>query len=85
METIWYTLLLLTLILFLHVIQIFFNSIVGSYFALSWCSSHFKTMEARQYSFHKLTQFSQGNIVLDPPASNTDSFLTREIVLLLFT
>jgi hypothetical protein len=33
----------------------------------------------------KLTQFSQGNNVLDPPASNTDGFLTRETVLLPLT
>jgi hypothetical protein len=38
-----------------------------------------------KYSFHKLTQFSQINNVLDVLASNIDGFLTRDIVLLLFT
>jgi hypothetical protein len=33
----------------------------------------------------KLTQFSQGNNVLDPPASNIDRFLARETVFLPFT
>jgi hypothetical protein len=38
-----------------------------------------------KYPFQKLTQFSLLNTVLDPPASNIDSFLTRDTVLLLFT
>jgi hypothetical protein len=29
----------------------------------------------------QLTQFSQGNNILDPPASNIDNFLTRDTVL----
>jgi hypothetical protein len=38
-----------------------------------------------RYSFHKLTQFSQGNKVLDPTASNIDGFLPRDTLLLTFT
>jgi hypothetical protein len=38
-----------------------------------------------KYSFQKFTQFSQVNNVLDILASNIDGFLTRDIVLLLFT
>jgi hypothetical protein len=32
----------------------------------------------RKYSFQKLTQFSQLNNMLDVPAANTDSFLSRD-------
>jgi hypothetical protein len=32
------------------------------------------------YSSHKLTQFSQVNNVLDPPAYNIDGFLTKDTV-----
>jgi hypothetical protein len=35
----------------------------------------------RQYSFQKLSQFSQGNIVLHDPASNTGAFLSRDVFL----
>jgi hypothetical protein len=31
-----------------------------------------------KYSFEKLTQFSQGNNVLDAPSSNTDVFLSSD-------
>jgi hypothetical protein len=37
-----------------------------------------KTMICRKYSFQKLTQLSQGNNVLDVPASNTDGFLLKD-------
>jgi hypothetical protein len=39
--------------------------------------STFKILSCRKYSFQKLTQFSQGNNVLENPASNTDGFLSR--------
>jgi hypothetical protein len=38
-----------------------------------------------KYSFHKLSQFSQLNNVIYPPASDVNAFLTRDIVLLSFT
>jgi hypothetical protein len=38
-----------------------------------------------KYSFQKLTQFSQGNNVLDAPPSNIDGFVSRVYVLLHFT
>jgi hypothetical protein len=40
--------------------------------------------ESNYYSFPKGTQFSCGNNVHDPPASNVDCFLTRDTVLLPF-
>jgi hypothetical protein len=36
---------------------------------------HFKMLSVHKHSFHMLTQFSQGNNLLEPPASNLDSFL----------
>jgi hypothetical protein len=44
-----------------------------------------KRLRGRQYSFKKLTQFSVGNIVVDPPVSNIDALLTREKVLVPLT
>jgi hypothetical protein len=41
--------------------------------------SALKIMIYRKYSCHKLTQFIQGNNVLEAPASNTDAFLLRDI------
>jgi hypothetical protein len=38
--------------------------------------SPLETPEFRKYSFQKLTQFSQGNNVLDALGSNTDGFLS---------
>jgi hypothetical protein len=38
-----------------------------------------KNLSYRKYSFQKLTQFSQGNNVLDALASNTASFISRDI------
>jgi hypothetical protein len=38
-----------------------------------------------KYFFHKATQFSQGDNVLDPPASNINGFLPRDTVFLPFT
>jgi hypothetical protein len=37
-----------------------------------------KNLSCKMYSFQKLTQFSQGNNVLDAPASKTDCFLSRD-------
>jgi hypothetical protein len=37
-----------------------------------------KILMCSKISFQKLTKFSQGNNVLDAPASNTDSFLLRD-------
>jgi hypothetical protein len=34
-------------------------------------------LSSRKYSFQNLTQFSQGNNVLDAPAYNLDGFLYR--------
>jgi hypothetical protein len=40
--------------------------------------STLKNLSCRKYSFQKLCQFSQGNNVLDAPASNTSGFITRD-------
>jgi hypothetical protein len=40
--------------------------------------STWKTVKSRNFSFQKLTLFSQGNNVLDTAASNIDRFLWRE-------
>jgi hypothetical protein len=37
----------------------------------------FENADGRQYSRKKLTQVSQGNNVLDAPASNLDNFILR--------
>jgi hypothetical protein len=42
-------------------------------------------MSGGQYSFQKITQHSQGHIMLGNPVSNTDSLITRDTVLLPFT
>jgi hypothetical protein len=39
---------------------------------------HLEIPSCRKFSFQKLTQFSQGNNVLDVAASNTDAFLWRD-------
>jgi hypothetical protein len=36
-------------------------------------------LSGRQYSLQKLPQFSQGNNVLEAPASNIDFFLFRDV------
>jgi hypothetical protein len=39
------------------------------------CFYPLKTLISKQYSFQKLTEFSQGNKVLDAPNSNIDAFV----------
>jgi hypothetical protein len=56
----------------------FFNSAEYAYFEQSEDFSPLKTLNGKQYSFLKLNKFSQGNNVLDAPASNVDSFLSRD-------
>jgi hypothetical protein len=55
---------LLTLIVFLQKMQGFFHSLEWSYFPQCWHHAHFKALRGRQYSYQKLTQFSQENNVL---------------------
>jgi hypothetical protein len=66
------TLLLLTLMVLFQEMQCFLHSIQWGYFAQRWWSSPMKTLRVRQYCFHILTPFSQGNKVQDPCASNSD-------------
>jgi hypothetical protein len=47
-------------------------------FGTKWVSFHLEKSKCRKYSFQKLTEFSQGNQVLDAPASNTDNILPRD-------
>jgi hypothetical protein len=44
-----------------------------------------KRGRGRPYSFKKLIQFSQGNIVIDLPAPNIDALLAGETVLVPFS
>jgi hypothetical protein len=41
--------------------------------------SPLKTLMGKQYYYQKLTQFSQGNNVLDAQPSNIEAFLSRDI------
>jgi hypothetical protein len=45
--------------------------------------STLKNQSGRKYSFQNLTQFSQGNSVLDAAASNTDFFFFGDIYVFL--
>jgi hypothetical protein len=56
----------------------FFNSAEQAYLEQNVCFSPLKTLIGRQYSFVKVTQFSQGNNVLAGPASNLDGFLSGD-------
>jgi hypothetical protein len=55
-----------------------FNSAGKAYLEQREPFSTLKTMIYRQYSFQKLTQFSQGNNIVDSPPSNTDGFVSRD-------
>jgi hypothetical protein len=56
----------------------FFNSAQLAYLEQIEHFFPLKTLLGRQYSFQKLTQFSQGNNMLDGPPSNIDGFLSRD-------
>jgi hypothetical protein len=56
----------------------FFNSAEKAYFLQTEPISTLKNLSCREYSFQKLTQFSQGNNVLDAPAFIKDGFLCRD-------
>jgi hypothetical protein len=53
----------------------FFHSAPQAYLEQHDPFSTMKTMIFRMHSFQKLTQFSQGNSVPQPPASNSGAFL----------
>jgi hypothetical protein len=57
----------------------FFNSIEESYFEKGEDISPLKNLIGGQYSFLKVTQFSQGNNLLTAPASYLYGFLSRDI------
>jgi hypothetical protein len=44
-----------------------------------WDFLYLETVISRKYFFQKLTQFSQGNNVIHAAASNTHSFLSKDI------
>jgi hypothetical protein len=52
----------------------FFNLAEQAYLEQNVCFSTLKTLKGRLYSFQKLTQLSQGDKVVDTPASNLDGF-----------
>jgi hypothetical protein len=56
----------------------FFNSAVYANLEQKLPFSPLKTLIGRHYSFEKLTQYSQGNNVLDAPSSNINGFLSRD-------
>jgi hypothetical protein len=53
----------------------FFNSVEYAYLEQNESVSTRKQLSLSKYSFQKLTQFSQGNNVLDAPTSHTHDFL----------
>jgi hypothetical protein len=55
----------------------FFTSPEWPYLEQTEPSSTFKHLRCRKYCFQNLTPFSQGNNVLEVPASKTDGFLSR--------
>jgi hypothetical protein len=54
------------------------NSGEQAYSEQSECYCNLKTLRGRMHSFQKLTQFSKGNYVKDPPPSNIDDFLPSD-------
>jgi hypothetical protein len=80
-----YTLLLLTLIVFLQEIECFFHSVERIHFAQRCCSSPMKTLRGRQHSFKMLTCFTLLNNVQDPLPCYINHSLPRGTVLLWFT
>jgi hypothetical protein len=66
-------------------LQFFSHLLVCGDFAQSFCSSHMKTLKARQHSFKKQTQFTMLHKVQDPLACKVNPSLTRATVFLPFT
>jgi hypothetical protein len=58
-------------------VYVIFNSAVLAYLEQNECFSPFKSLMGMQHCFKKLTQFSQGNNVIDAPASNIDVFIRQ--------
>jgi hypothetical protein len=56
----------------------FFNTAEQAYLEQIECFPPLKTLLGRQYSFQKLTQFSQGNNMLDAPPSNLGGFPSKD-------
>jgi hypothetical protein len=80
-ETRCLMLLLQSKMVFLERYMCFFNSAKYAYLEEIESFSHLKSLMGRQYSFQKLTPFSQGNNVLDAPPSNIDAFLSNDTCL----
>jgi hypothetical protein len=66
--------LLLIHMVFFQEIHVYFQLIRISLFGIKWTFLHLENLICRKYSFQKLTQFSQGNNVLDSPPSNIHGF-----------
>jgi hypothetical protein len=56
----------------------FYNSAEKAIMEENECFSSLKILIGRQYSFQKLTQFSQGNKLPDACPPKFDGFLSRE-------
>jgi hypothetical protein len=67
-------LLFMTQMVFLVRYICFFNSAEYACLEQREPVSNLNNLSCRRYSFQKLTQFTQGNKVIDATASNTDSF-----------
>jgi hypothetical protein len=65
-------------------LQVFLHYIQIGYVSLSEWVSHLKMLTDSNYTFHRLTQISKGNNVLDTPASNIDVFFQDILVFLQF-
>jgi hypothetical protein len=70
-------LLLLTQMVFFKGFICFFNLAEEAYLEQNEAFSTLETMICRKYSFQKLTQFSQGNNVLDAAAFSVEGFLWK--------
>jgi hypothetical protein len=60
----------------------FFNSNEWAYLEPIEHFSTLKRLCCMKYSFHKLSQISQGNNALDAPVSNLDGYLWRDTLVL---
>jgi hypothetical protein len=75
----WMLHLLKEMVLFREIIVLFFFKLGEKvYFEQNELFATMKTLTGRKYSSQKLTQFLQGNNVLDAPASNIDGFLSSK-------
>jgi hypothetical protein len=71
----WLMPLLLTQMGFFWELRVLLHLSWIGLFDTKWAFLHLENSDLQEYSFQKLTQFSQGNNVLDAAASNIDGCL----------